>query len=1166
MRAFGPFSEVRLDLSGGAPGGLHVIYGPNEAGKSTSLRAVRALLYGIPSRTPDAHTHPNAALSLEAEITHDAERLRFIRYKRVKNSLVTPDGAPLAEARLAEALGYLDEQSFVTRFGLDQVELERGAEALLGGRESGLFAAGTAGVDVRELLNELSTSREALFTRRGRIKPLNHAADRYREAARSLAGLVRPPESYMEQAAARDVWKAQLERLRARRREVLQEHGHLTRLASMHSQFRELAAAERELEELGRVLPLGRPLVHDAVERRTNAERDARDAEVGLAKLRPEIARLDQEISRLIEDKPRAARERLLKLEGPIHALGERVGATRRARADLPRLKARQVAALAQVAHLASGGGVVIAGVNEARDGRASPTFLRAVQAALPSANVKKRLRELALELGRLDAERVGFEERTFELEQEVRSATQRLEALPQEIETKSIEMRLGEVRATVALEERWETLRLELLDQTRALNALRERTGCSSSAAELQRGLLGSRELEALELRLEQTLHEGTELRKEGLRFERELDQVKAEFDALAEGREVENDEALEGHRRARDRYLEDLSSHTQRVGFPAAQAELRALVERADAVVDRLRTDAERWARLDGLQGRARQLLHELERVHARQESLDKETRLEQESLLERLRVFGCPPKGQESFAASIDWLHDLVALREVALRKNALSDEQTRVTEAVRNARAVLLDAVGDEQMEGRSLRALLEQVEAILRRRTNLRDLRREEERRRDEAKSKVAELRVRATRLEERTSELKRQFEIAGSQLGSGKTLGVADALEVLSAAEAMIAPFTEANEKEQRIAGILRDAEALEEEIMGLARRVEFVSDTSDPLEVADALSAELGRARRDALELERLNSTRHEYMAEAEKLERAHQLSARVIADLLDAGGVHSLAELRELEMTSQRCEALLERRAFLVGALKDKADTSSLEALATEAARSDHRQLTARSEELSDELESLNEEISRAEAELGGKELVLARFHTTDAVEARQLCATRFDEARELLHRYLVLRTAQELLGREVHRYAERFAGPLTERASELFRRLTLDRYAGLRASWSSDTLMCLTRAGREKEVGELSKGTRAQLYLALRLASLEAYFRRHPKVPLVFDDLFVDFDDERASAAFEILGELAGEIQILYFTHLARDLERAEDSVQNGRLFEHRIGLEV
>jgi uncharacterized protein YhaN len=47
LLAFGPFTDRRLDLSAGSAG-LHVVFGPNEAGKSSALRALRALLYGIP--------------------------------------------------------------------------------------------------------------------------------------------------------------------------------------------------------------------------------------------------------------------------------------------------------------------------------------------------------------------------------------------------------------------------------------------------------------------------------------------------------------------------------------------------------------------------------------------------------------------------------------------------------------------------------------------------------------------------------------------------------------------------------------------------------------------------------------------------------------------------------------------------------------------------------------------------------------------------------------------------------------------------------------------------------------------------------------------------------------------------------------------------------------
>jgi uncharacterized protein YhaN len=56
LHAFGPFTNAKLAFEQ-KPRALELVYGPNEAGKSTTLRALTALLYGIPPRTVDAHLH-----------------------------------------------------------------------------------------------------------------------------------------------------------------------------------------------------------------------------------------------------------------------------------------------------------------------------------------------------------------------------------------------------------------------------------------------------------------------------------------------------------------------------------------------------------------------------------------------------------------------------------------------------------------------------------------------------------------------------------------------------------------------------------------------------------------------------------------------------------------------------------------------------------------------------------------------------------------------------------------------------------------------------------------------------------------------------------------------------------------------------------------------------
>ena len=73
-----------------------------------------------------------------------------------------------------------------------------------------------------------------------------------------------------------------------------------------------------------------------------------------------------------------------------------------------------------------------------------------------------------------------------------------------------------------------------------------------------------------------------------------------------------------------------------------------------------------------------------------------------------------------------------------------------------------------------------------------------------------------------------------------------------------------------------------------------------------------------------------------------------------------------------------------------------------------------------------------------------------------------------------------------------------------------------------------------------GLTTPVPGMSTGTADQLYLALRVASVTDYLDRASPLPFVADDLFINFDDERAAAGFRVLGHLGTATQVLFFTH--------------------------
>ena len=87
-------------------------------------------------------------------------------------------------------------------------------------------------------------------------------------------------------------------------------------------------------------------------------------------------------------------------------------------------------------------------------------------------------------------------------------------------------------------------------------------------------------------------------------------------------------------------------------------------------------------------------------------------------------------------------------------------------------------------------------------------------------------------------------------------------------------------------------------------------------------------------------------------------------------------------------------------------------------------------------------------------------------------------------------------------------------------------------------------------------------MSDGTRDQLYLALRLASLHVRLAEEDPMPFIVDDILVNFDDRRSGAALEALTELAKNNQVILFTHHQKILDQAEKLESAAEIVIHRL----
>ncbi|HMP78469.1 MAG TPA: AAA family ATPase, partial [Pirellulaceae bacterium] len=239
LLAFGPFTRKSLEFDPQI--GLHIVLGPNEAGKSSSLRGVRSLLYGIPTQSPDDFVHAYQDMRIGGLLeTASGTKCEWIRRKGRSKTLRGPDDIELIdESALNTWLGGIDESAFCQQFGIDYQTLRRGGESIVrGGGDLGevLFAAGAGVADLHNIQQRLATEADALFKPRGSTQPIAKALANLKDINKQIKETELPTARWVEHDQA-------LQQAEQRQREIDEE------LAAMRTQ-------RNRLDRMGQSLPL----------------------------------------------------------------------------------------------------------------------------------------------------------------------------------------------------------------------------------------------------------------------------------------------------------------------------------------------------------------------------------------------------------------------------------------------------------------------------------------------------------------------------------------------------------------------------------------------------------------------------------------------------------------------------------------------------------------------------------------------------------------------------------------------------------------------------------------------------------------------------------------------------------------------------------------------
>lgn len=344
--------------------------------------------------------------------------------------------------------------------------------------------------------------------------------------------------------------------------------------------------------------------------------------------------------------------------------------------------------------------------------------------------------------------------------------------------------------------------------------------------------------------------------------------------------------------------------------------------------------------------------------------------------------------------------------------------------------------------------------------------------------------------------------------------------------------------------QQRRIAGIRKDETRFGAMVWSLAAACGVTDRTLDPHALVEKLRLGLAAALQDDRVAREADASIARWQEQRNEAQHLIDLARAQLAPMLAKAGFSDASLLAPAIAAWRQIRDVRMQLRALEQSIVDGGEGHGLETLTAEIAGADLDQLVQAIDAARRAIVTLDARIAATAQEVGqARAAFQALDHGEDAVLAaadeRAAHAAMAAEAEA----YLLKRTQAVMLKWAVDDYRKRQESPLLRRASALFSTLTLGRYEKLEIDRSGDKQRLVGHcAGGRSLVGldGMSDGTADQLFLALRLAALEQSLEAGVVLPFLADDLFINFDDRRAHAGFQVLGEIARRTQVLFFTH--------------------------
>lgn len=1126
---YGKFTDRTLSLPHRARD-IHLIVGPNEAGKSTLRTAIGDWLFGIPMRTPLAFLHPMPELRIGGVIERlgpGAEQLAFDRIKANKNTLRTPADAPLTDGALQPWLGSLQAQAFNRMYALDHTTLVEGGAGILSASDDigRMLFQSAAGIEhLGEALQRIQAEADALWApRKSGARAYYQALDAYEAAHAEFKGVTLRTKDWRAQHDALAATETKLADARGRDLTLRQQLSRLERIRRVRPLLLALdtARAQRDALFAAGDIPL---LEENAAAVFRSATQEIAVADAQIVRLQRDIAESRAALQETVVDRD------MLMLEADITELNERRLQFRAHRTDIVKRAEEIRLEWGRVQELAAGLGWPTDSEEAVRQrvpaapARARLTALIKERVALEQslethrANLADRRQALQqaedelsqLAAGAIDPELAAVVEQAMRLGDHETFMTE----LQQEIDGLAERMEAG-LAALGVWRRPLESLQAMVVPDTPHVQSLIEQSRADMAEEKTHRDALAvkTRELAQLEL---------------------ELQQFVRNFQPVARDQVVEA-------RRVRDATWQAIK-HAPQVLMdraPAFEKQIADADRLADDRLERAQYEADRQARTDALEHRQRERAELEHRLQALKVRIAERT-AQWDALSS---ACGLP---QLPLEIAPVWLQQRQHALDLATERAALERRRAAQQAAATCIRDNLWKLLGGEPggTPSPELGACLRHARAQIKLADQAQGQRKTLDQQIREGQRNLARSQAALQTAQQDWDTWVQSWQQAVQSVGHGVDAAVAQV-------EAEIDAMQIVERLLDRIRGIRSERiETMQADLDGLAVTAkclvaQVAPDLAElsPDEMTIELVRRLNLAKQAEATFSGLEARLASREAELATTEQGLQAVHARLGPMMTAAGVDVVAALSgAIERSDQRRD--IERKIGTAERdLAEAADGLPLEALRTESEAIAPDQLKAELERLEAAAGEVVEEIAALSNAYGAQKTAFDALDGTDqaarAEAQRQEALAAMADAAE---HYLRLKTAARLLTWSIEKFRETKQGPMLAKASSIFNGLTMDSFSRLLVDSDAATprLFGIRPDGEQVDVAGMSEGSRDQLYLALRLAALELQVEQGFSMPLIADDLFINFDDRRTTAGLKMLGELSRSMQVVFLTH--------------------------